>query len=176
MSSRLGFDALVGGRTPTLMFGPPLQGDLEASARCALAELSVDARRRVADSFKETIEPNAAGVEGLDDIIKNMWKSDWSPEHSIIDRICTDFGALYCAAFLSVSGLQPVFRSTTELDHVSFWNAASTREYFPFHKVVKALSSCEGESLAQMFADALSDRPAQQGAQADGPASGGSAA
>lgn len=163
MSIATNFDVLLGDVAPTLLFGDPLRGKSAELARTFFEKLSAEARVRVTDTFEETINPNLMGITKLDQIIKGMWQSDWSPKRTSFNLFCTDFGALYCSAFMATSGLQVIFRSDTQLEHVSFWQAHSTREFFPFHKVAKALSNSAGENLVQMFLEAS----AQPGTPAD---------
>lgn len=145
------FDALSGSNNPTAIFGEPLGASQTLLAIQALSSVAQEARSRVEQSFEQVIEPASSGVAKLDRIIQGMWESEWSPQSPSFNLFCTDFGALYAEAFLSVGSLSPVFRSSSVLDQMSLWQAASRQEFFPFHKVAKALSSSRGESLMQMF-------------------------
>jgi len=159
MTTASSFDSLSGADGPTEMFGECLGESQTQSGVQALADLSKQARTRVEQSFEQVIEPTLSGVSKLDRIIQGMWESEWAPNNASFNLFCTDFGALYAETFLSVSSLSPVFRSPSILNHMSFWQPGSRQEFFPFHKIAKALSSEHGESLAQMF------KVAQQSAQ-----------
>jgi hypothetical protein len=149
------FDVLAGASGPTEAFGSLLGTAQAQAATVALGSLFERAYSRVEESFQEVVDPSESGIVKLDKIIEGMWQTGWSPESGNFNLFCTDFGALYARAFLGIDNLVPVFRSATILDHMSFWHTNSHQEFFPFHKVAKALSSAEGESLSQMLEAAV---------------------
>ena len=148
------FDALKGALGPTEMFGPTLEEPSHSATADSLRRTAGVARRRIREVFEVEIKNGAVGVAALDEIIASMWNDDWSPKPESINLFATDFGALLAESMAQLPNLVLVFRSQCELDHVSLWDRHLHMEYFPFHKVMKALSVSEGESLIQMFKSA----------------------
>jgi hypothetical protein len=76
-----------------------------------------------------------------------MWTEGWQPERSDINLFATDFGCVLTKAIEQTLDGMLVFRSSSDLSHLSVWWPQAQVEAFPFHKTYKRLLSEEGESL-----------------------------
>jgi hypothetical protein len=145
------FDCLVGEAGPTELFGHPLQG---ADLKVALGRFSEHVgtvAALVADGFGIDPSDHATIASQLDAVVREMWGGGWSPDTGDVDLFVSHFGSLLARALLNLPGAEATFRSPVTLDHHSAWFAATAHEFFPFHKVLKALSRREGESIDQFY-------------------------
>jgi len=151
------FDALAKEDAPSSIFGDILGGSPLRLATATLRRDAEGARSRVNDTFGHHVTPDEQGIRVLDTIVAEMWSTGWDPKRESLDLFVSDFGALYASAFASIETLRLVARSTGDPLHMSFWSLMARMEYFPYHKVVKALRNPTGENLAQMYESAVSD-------------------
>ncbi len=150
------FDALANEDSPSRMLGDILGDSSRLLAATNLSRNASDARSRVNEVFGKQVTPDGQGTRELDSIVSEMWSTGWDPKRKSLDLFASDFGALYASAFRSIDGLTLVARSTDDHIHLSFWSPIARMEYFPYHKVVKALQNPRGESLSQMYEGAVS--------------------
>ena len=143
------FDLLTGQASPFTGFGERC----DASARFAV--LSARAIGRFDEMFGVKAEDVDEIASQLDRIIVEMWNEGWDPDTGNIDLFTTDFGALLANSIAKDFEGTPVFRSVTDLTHMSVWWPVERIEAFPFHKVFKRLCSREGEGLS-FYVQALS--------------------
>lgn len=155
LNGALLFDAIRGEGQPTTLFGPALSGASAEAALSCLVESANDARQRVANTFGAVASPDAEGVAHIDSLVAEIWQSGWDPKRKSFNLFATDFGVLFAAAFIGLPEFAAVFRSEQILDHVSFWSPEADTEFFPFHKIARALLSGDGESASQMYRAAI---------------------
>ncbi len=150
----LNFDALAGGPTPSVLLGDTLDPVESHAKREALKAHSEAVVGRVREDFDVEITFDQAGMDRIDAIIREMWANEWSPEVGDIRLFTMDVGALLAEALMRLPAAVPVFRAPRVFFDMSVWFAARRIEYFPLHKVGKALAVSEGESVAQLFRSA----------------------
>jgi hypothetical protein len=80
-----------------------------------------------------------------------MWNDGWSPEKGNINLFATDFGLVFVDAIHAVMGGELVFRSDSDITHLSMWYPTFKIEAFPFHHVCKCLLESDGSSLGYFF-------------------------
>ena len=143
------FDVLTKQRLPYEGFGAVLPVSEDVQQR--FEEVAKQARDRIGDVFSVRIGEDQDAVRKLEDIIAEMWSQDWNPEEGNFDLFVRDFGSIFTRSVSRLLGGRLVFRSETDLSHLSCWWRSSEIEAFPFHKVHKRLSFQEGESLPFFF-------------------------
>ena len=150
----LNFDALAGGSEPSTLLGVLLNPSESHAKREALKTHSDIAVARVHEDFKVRITFDQGGMDRLDAIIREIWADEWSPEVGDIRLFTMDLGSLLAEALIRLPGAVPVFRVPRVFFDMSVWFPAPRIEYFPLHKVGKALAGAESESVAQLFRSA----------------------
>lgn len=141
------FDRLTGLSAPFEGFGPVL--DRSQDRTDEFCRVVAEARRRIRDVFSVAISDSPAEIaDQLDILADSMWDDGWDPSTGDVNLFATDFGLVLTAAMIKTGGGSLVFRSESDLSHVSVWYQDRGVEAFPFHKVFKRLSSREGESIA----------------------------
>ena len=149
------FDLLTHQASPYTGFGDVLTPSLERDG--VLLAAADRARERVEEGFRQMLGEPTSIPSQLDEIISVMWAQGWNPDAANINLFSTDFGLLLTKVSLSLVGGSLVFRSETDISHLSLWWAHKEVEAFPFHKILKRLYSREGESIA-FFVAGLSRR------------------
>jgi hypothetical protein len=139
------FDMLQGPGTPFAEFGDPLPQSGERLHQ--LQEEIGAARGRVEAGFGQEFARVHAIPSQLDEIIKGMWKDGWSPEEGDINLFARDFGLVFIDSLNIQYGGEYIFRSKSDITHLSLWWPRFAVEAFPFHHVLKCLSDPEGSSL-----------------------------
>ena len=114
-------------------------------------EIVQEARSRAREVFDSVIGEDRESVYTLEALIEEIWGQGWTPQSANVDLFATDFGSLLTSCLSEELGGQLVFRSETDLSHLSCWWRLSQIEAFPFHKVYKRLVVREGESLSFYF-------------------------
>lgn len=140
------FDALTGLDAPFGGFGPILDTSSERIDR--LRSVAAEAKARILDLFGVDVSdiPSGAAIQ-LDQIIQSMWADGWNPSEGDVNLFATDFGAILAIVLFENERGTLVFRSDTDISHVSLWDRNHAVESFPFHKIIKCLSSEDGESI-----------------------------
>ena len=106
-----------------------------------------EAANRISEVFDVRIGTRLGNVRELDRLIDDMWFEGWTPNDDAINVFATDFGSVLTHLIREAFGGELVFRSDSDLSHLSCWWESERIEVFPFHKTYKRLSSREGESL-----------------------------
>jgi hypothetical protein len=140
------FDMLSGQLNPYTGFGDPLLG-LDERLR-KFRTLTAEAQRRVEAVFSQSANNPGSVSFKLDKIIDKMWSTGWRPNGGSLNLFATDFGLLLTVALNAVYGGELVFRSETDISHVSIWWSGSKIEAFPFHHVLKCLLDKDSDSIS----------------------------
>jgi hypothetical protein len=141
------FDLLKGEETPTFIFGNTFIEPKEEMRN--LQVVSNEAKRRFVEMFlgnKKEIT-----ISFLEKTIRKMWEEGWTPQKGNINLFATDFGAILTCLLLKRLNGKIVFRSKTDLNNLSIWWEKKKIEVFPFHKMLKRLSSQEGDDIEYFF-------------------------
>lgn len=146
------FDVLTSQAVPYTGFGDPLAA--AEKQQSGFQQTENRARKRVLEVFNLDLSEAKEFPGSLEAIIAQMWSEGWQPEPGDINLFATDFGCLLTGALRQTLGGQLVFRSPTDLSHLSMWWPKSSVEAFPFHKTYKRLQVAEGDSIA-FFARSL---------------------
>lgn len=148
------FDLLTGQKSPYLGFGIPIaESERRIETFLGLAGL---ARARIQKTFGSRLEDTGQLPREIDDIIAGMWKDGWKPEGNNVNLFVTDFGAVVADALLHVCEGKLVFRSDTDISHLSIWWPNSGVELFPFHALLKILLHPQENTVQSLFKGALS--------------------
>jgi hypothetical protein len=146
------FDMLTAQPSPYSGFGEPLaeSSDLEKQ----LLSLADEARTRLNEGFGRQLANDASLPAELDSIVREMWEHGWSPDTGNVNLFATDFGLVLAAMLRERYKVAMVFRSATDVSHVSLFWVREEIEVFPFHHVVKCLLDSQSDSIAS-FADGI---------------------
>jgi hypothetical protein len=109
-----------------------------------------EAKGRIREAFGVQVQPNEEAAALIEGLVNEMWAEGWNPGTGDINLFVRDFGSLFTAGIRATLGGTLVFRSETDLSHLSVWWARARLEAFPFHKVYKRLYTREGESLVYL--------------------------
>ena len=139
------FDMLLSQAEPYKGFGGVLSSSVQMQTQFAKA--AIEARERIATVFGIAIRGCLDTPRIIEELVQNMWNDGWNPEDSDINLFVTDLGAVLADAIWRCSGGSLIFRSATDLSHMSLWWPDQAIEVFPFHKMYKRLLTNEGESL-----------------------------
>ena len=141
------FDLLKDNNTPTSVFGETFIEQKEEKKNLQL--IIEEAERRFTEMFlgnKKEIT-----ISFLEQTIQRMWNEGWNPQKGNINLFATDFGAILTSMLLKKLKGKLVFRSKTDLNNLSIWWEKNKIEVFPFHKMLKRLSSQEGDDIEYFF-------------------------
>jgi hypothetical protein len=139
------FDVLTCQTTPYAGFGEPLATPSECERQFLHTEKQ--ARDRISEVFALELGGPEQIPAKLEAIIGQMWSEGWDPERGDTNLFSTDFGCLLTEALHQTLGGCRVFRSATDLSHLSLWWPERRVEAFGFHKTYKRLLTNDGESL-----------------------------
>lgn len=109
--------------------------------------LALDAKGRIENGFREALDDANEMPGRLQHIIDGMWSSGWNPQGRNINLFVTDFGLVLVAALREIHGGQLIFRSDSDLSHLSMWWPERNLEIFPFQYVLKCLLHRDGNSI-----------------------------
>lgn len=152
------FDILADQQSIYPGFGPVLPHSQARLDR--FIKLADQATERIQSEFLAEKPQKDVGIETLDGIIEQMWSEDWDPQSGDINLFSTDFGLVLTRIIQALVGGRLVFRSETDLNHVSLYWPDRQIEVFPFHKIYKCLANRTGESL-KMFVEAIRESNAE---------------
>jgi hypothetical protein len=110
-------------------------------------EVVSQAAARVVDIFAVDVPANLDGAAELERIVIEMWDDGWNPDEGEVSLFVRDFGALLVRSILGELNGVPVFRSPTDLSHMSVWWPDLKVETFPFHRMYKRMTHADGESI-----------------------------
>lgn len=146
------FDMLTGQPSPYSGFGEPLSesNDLEKQFVC----LADEARNRLNNGFGRQLVNDASLPSELDSIIREMWEHGWSPDTGNVNLFATDLGLVLAAMLHAKHKAAIVFRSATDVSHLSLFWAREGVEVFPFHHVAKCLLDRQSDSIVT-FVDGI---------------------
>jgi hypothetical protein len=148
------FDLLIGQSVPYSGFGDLISESAEM--RAAFDGSVEGARARLQSGFHLSLsEPTRIPLE-LDVIVVEMWDQGWSPDTGNVNLFSTDFGLILAEALVTRFNGILVFRSRSDISHLSLWWPARQVEAFPFHHMVKCLYHREANSIAS-FAKGISN-------------------
>jgi hypothetical protein len=139
------FDVLTSQTTPFTGFGDPLAATTDCEGR--FLDTAHQARRRISEVFALELGGPEEVPAKLEGVIAQMWVEGWDPETGDVNLFTTDFGCVLAQAIHQTLGGLLVFRSATDLSHLSLWWHERAVEAFPFHKTYKRLLSNEGDSF-----------------------------
>jgi hypothetical protein len=137
------FDSLTGVDAP---FGGA-DIALREEARPRFEEVFHQAHSRIRETFGIAVPSGLLGSENLEMLIAEMWSEGWDPAKGDVALFVRDFGVLLAHGILDDLGGLLIFRSLTDLSHVSVWWPQMRIETFPFHKMYKRMTCIDGESL-----------------------------
>jgi hypothetical protein len=104
---------------------------------------------RVHESFAVMVADTLEDVAvQIDAIVDGMWKEGWNSADGDVNLFATDLGSILSIALRNEFSGRLLFRSRTDLSHVSIWWEDLAIETFPFHKVFKRLVNVDGESVS----------------------------
>lgn len=105
------------------------------------------ALNRLKEGFHLDTETPQSTARDIENAIAKMWKEGWDPEKGNINLFTRDFGLALTKAIIGLVGGDLVFRSCSDLSHLSVRWDLQKIEAFPFHKVYKRLLRRDGESV-----------------------------
>lgn len=139
------FDLLKGQNVPYEGFGDVLPAQVEHEN--LIEKLISEAVERIKEGFGVELNDWNQAVKKLEDMIIEMWQDGWNPDGGNVNLFATDFGLLLTAIIKELYDGKTIFRSISELNHVSIWWSDKGLEVFPFHKAYKRLTLESGENL-----------------------------
>lgn len=142
------FDVLQGGASPYEGFGVPRVATPDEASN--LEEALGGARVRVADGFAVALEAGIGAARQLDEIVAAMWGDGWSPVIGDVNLFVTDFGLILFGLLQHHGGGAVVMRKEGDPSHLSIWWKDARVEAFPFHCMLKCLTT-QGEASADSF-------------------------
>jgi hypothetical protein len=148
------FDVLTGDAAPYAGFGPILADSTERDV--TVGKLEAEALVSVREVFAIAAASPRELIGALEHSIAEMWETGWNPRVGNVSLFATDFGLILTGCIRNLLGGKLVFRSESNLIHLSLWWPERTLEAFPFHKMHKRLTSRDGESIS-FFARGLED-------------------
>ncbi len=157
------FDALIGSEKPTDSFGGILENAEFDIAMLRFEELANQAIITVCEMFDINLSDPKITADELDGIISEMWSTGWNPEEADFNLFCSHYGTILASLMKIVPNTSIVFRSSSNINHLSIWHESSKTEYFPFHKIAKCLTRRHGESVRQMIGDLKQKEFGEQG-------------
>jgi hypothetical protein len=149
------FDAIAGQPNPFSGFGQILPNSVELWNR--LQKEAADAQQRLQEGFRVKLSSPREVPNELDKLIAGMWESGWDPQSGNVNLFTRDLGCVLTKSILDLLGGLPIFRSETDVSHLSVFWAGAGFEAFPFHKVLKCLYSQHGETMAS-FMDGIASK------------------
>ncbi len=138
------FDLLTGAPAPFTGFGQILKPSVVVPR---FREAVRQAHERLQEVFHLEPGANSQVAQQIENVVASMWAEGWDPNKADFDLFARDFGTVIADAILVGLGGEIVFRSETDLSHVSIWWESLRTETFPYHKVAKRLLRREGEDL-----------------------------
>ena len=146
------FDMLVSQAEPYGGFGDVLSSSEQVENQ--VAQTAIEARERIEQVFGIAMGTCFDTPRIIEELVQKMWRDGWSPNNSSINLFTTDFGAVLVDEIRRCSGGSLIFRSATDLSHMSLWWPDRGIEVFPFHKMYKRLLANDGESI-EYFANRI---------------------
>jgi hypothetical protein len=145
------FDLLKGQDMPYEGFGDILPYSSENNN--SFDSLTEEAEERMKESFGVELNDVNKTIVDLENTIEEMWQEGWNPEEANINLFATDFGLLLSKIIKELYGGTTIFRSSSELNHLSIWWNEKGVEVFPFHKAYKCLTNEYGENMVSFVKD-----------------------
>jgi hypothetical protein len=139
------FDLLTKQEVPYVGFGDVLlpSADRDRALLTAVEKALV----RAEEGFKLEFATVANVPSQIDKLVDEMWAQGWNPDAGNVNLFATDFGLILAKTISSLLGGVFVFRSESDISHLSLWWPNKKLEAFPFHKIIKRLYRREGESV-----------------------------
>ena len=139
------FDLLLSQLQPYKGFGDVLS--TSEPMQTQVARTAIEGRERISQVFGIDMVDCFDTPRIIDELVHSMWRDGWSPDGGNVNLFATDFGAVLTDAIQRSSGGSLIFRSATDLSHLSLWWPERGIEVFPFHKMYKRLLSDDCESV-----------------------------
>lgn len=140
------FDLLKGQKSPYKGFGVILSDQDENNK--LLEKLTSEAAERFKEGFGIKLDDSNQAIEELEKTITEMWQEGWNPDEGNVNLFATDFGLILAEIIQCLFAGKTLFRSKSNLNHLSVWWNEQRVEVFPFHKAYKRLTTESGESLS----------------------------
>jgi hypothetical protein len=140
------FDLLKGQNSPYEGFGDVLPDQVENKE--LIDRLTSEAAERIKEGFGIELSDTNQAVTEIENTIAEMWQEGWNPDEGNVNLFATDFGLVLVELIQQLYAGKTVFRSTSELNHLSIWWSEKGVEVFPFHKAYKRLTLESGENLS----------------------------
>lgn len=139
------FDLLEGQKTPYEGFGKILPDQVKNNN--VIEKLTSEAFVRIKKGFDIELSDTNQAIKDIEDSIAEMWQEGWNPDEGNVNLFATDFGFILTAIIKQLYEGKIIFRSLSELNHLSIWWSEKQVEVFPFHKAYKRITLESGENL-----------------------------